>query len=51
MKYEDILQSSVLRLSNIKKRRINSECQHLSVVTEAQEELFLRFQMNEYRLL
>lgn len=33
-KAEDIFQSSVLWLSNMKKRRINSKCQHLSVGTE-----------------
>lgn len=43
----DILQSSVLWLSSMKNRRINSECQHSSVGTEVQEELFLRFQINE----
>lgn len=46
-KDEYILQSSVLWLSNTKKRRISSECQYLSEVTEVQEELFLWFQVNE----
>lgn len=46
-KDEDIFQSSVLWLSNTKKRRINSKCQHLSGGTGVQEDLFLRFHMNE----